>query len=121
MKRKKFFSNMGNILKFGIAGTILTFIFYSIMTVAVIEWFDITLRAETFDPDGKPIYSDEKPNAFEIMFICALMCSSDIIAAVTIVKPDEQPKLFSIILGEGLLNDAVSIVLFETMKKFALN
>ena len=55
------------------------------------------------------------------MFLCSLLCSSDIIAAVTIVNEDEQPKLFSIVLGEGLFNDAVSIVLFQTMKKFALD
>lgn len=53
------------------------------------------------------------------MFLCSLLCSSDIIAAVTIVNEDEQPKLFSIVLGEGLFNDAVSIVLFETMREFA--
>ena len=54
-----------------------------------------------------------------IMFLCSLLCSSDIIAAVTIVNEEEQPKLFSIVLGEGLFNDAVSIVLFETMREFA--
>lgn len=43
------------------------------------------------------------------------MSSSDIIAAVTIIKFEEQPKLFSIILGEGLFNDAVAIILYQTM------
>lgn len=45
----------------------------------------------------------------------ALLCSSDAVAALTIVKYDEQPKLFSLIFGEGILNDAVSIVLFKTV------
>jgi len=44
--------------------------------------------------------------------MCSILSSSDIIAAVTLVKYDEQPKLFSIILGEGLANDAVAIILF---------
>ena len=43
------------------------------------------------------------------------MCSSDIVAAVTILDPEKQPKLFSIVLGEGLFNDAVSIILFQSM------
>lgn len=45
----------------------------------------------------------------------ALLCSSDPIAALTIVKYDEQPKLFSLIFGEGVINDAVSIILFQTV------
>ena len=52
------------------------------------------------------------------MFISSIFCSSDIIAAVTIVKFEDQPKLFSIILGEGLANDAVAIILFDTMRTF---
>ena len=53
-----------------------------------------------------------------IFYICSILCSSDIIAAVTIVKFEEQPKLFSTILGEGLYNDAVAIILCQTMELF---
>lgn len=47
-----------------------------------------------------------------ILYMCAILSSSDIIAAVTLVSEEEQPKLFSIILGEGLFNDAVAIILY---------
>ena len=53
------------------------------------------------------------------MYISSIFCSSDIIAAVTLVKFEEQPKLFSIILGEGLFNDAVAIILYQTMQKLS--
>lgn len=53
----------------------------------------------------------------EVLFICSIFCSSDIIAAVTIIKFEEQPTLFSVILGEGLFNDAVAVILYQTMKK----
>lgn len=49
--------------------------------------------------------------------MCAILSSSDIIAAVTLVSEEEQPKLFSIILGEGLFNDAVAIILYQTFKE----
>ena len=55
----------------------------------------------------------------DCFYICSILCSSDIIAAVTIIKFEEQPKLFSTILGEGLFNDAVAIILYQTMKKIA--
>ena len=41
--------------------------------------------------------------------VCCLVVDR---AAVTLVSEVEQPKLFSIILGEGLFNDAVAIILY---------
>ena len=51
--------------------------------------------------------------------MCSLLCSSDVIAAVSLIKPKEQPKLFSLVFGEGIVNDAVSIILFNTVMKQA--
>lgn len=49
--------------------------------------------------------------------MCSLLCSSDVIAAISLIKPTEQPKLFSVVFGEGVSNDAVSIILFNTVLK----
>ena len=38
---------------------------------------------------------------------------------MTLVKYEEQPKLFSVILGEGLFNDAVAVILYQAMKEVA--
>ncbi|MFN9903190.1 MAG: cation:proton antiporter, partial [bacterium] len=54
-----------------------------------------------------------------IAYMCSILTGSDIIAAVTLIKFDDQPKLFSIILGEGLFNDVVVIILYQTMKKIS--
>jgi NhaP-type Na+/H+ or K+/H+ antiporter len=51
----------------------------------------------------------------QILLICALLCSSDVVAAVSIVDYKKQPKLFSCIFGEGVTNDIVSIILFNTI------
>ena len=48
------------------------------------------------------------------MVFCSILVSSDIIAAMSILKFDEQPHIFSIILGEGLCNDVVVITLYQT-------
>lgn len=45
------------------------------------------------------------------------MCASDAIAALTLISSDKYPKLFSVVFGEGLLNDAVSIILFHSIQK----
>ena len=49
--------------------------------------------------------------------ICAMLCSSDIIAAVSLVKYKDYPTIFSTLLGEGLWNDAVAVVLAKSAEK----
>lgn len=51
-----------------------------------------------------------------ILLFTALLCSSDVVAAVSIVSYEAQPKLYSCIFGEGVFNDIVSIILFNTVE-----
>jgi NhaP-type Na+/H+ or K+/H+ antiporter len=55
----------------------------------------------------------------EILLMCSLICSSDVVAAIAVVKYEQQPKLFSVIFGEGITNDAVGIILFNTVMRYA--
>ena len=52
------------------------------------------------------------------MILCSLLCSTDTIAAISLISYDKQPKLFSILFGEGVVNDAVAIILFNTVVKY---
>ena len=51
--------------------------------------------------------------------MCSLLCATDVIAAVSLLNPKKQPKLFSMVFGEGIINDAVCIILFNTVNEFA--
>lgn len=51
--------------------------------------------------------------------MCSLLCSTDVIAAISLIKPEKQPKLFSLVFGEGITNDAASIILFNTVINFS--
>ena len=44
MRRQKFFENIANVSKFGLLGTILTFIFYSIMTYVAVNNFEFQVK-----------------------------------------------------------------------------
>ena len=69
--------------------------------------FNLTM----YDPNtghDEPI--DMKP--LTSMMVSSLLCSSDVIAAISIIKYDQQPKLYSIVFGEGIVNDAVAMILF---------
>ena len=52
----------------------------------------------------------------QALLYAGLMCSSDVVAAVSIVSYEQQPKLFSCVFGEGVFNDIVSIILYNTVK-----
>lgn len=54
----------------------------------------------------------------EILLLSSLMCSSDVVAAVSLIDYRKQAKLFSICFGEGITNDAVSIILFNAVFKY---
>jgi NhaP-type Na+/H+ or K+/H+ antiporter len=73
------------------------------------EWFTMGnyVHADPF----KPVKLDLLP----LMLFTSLLCSSDVVAAVSIVDYHEQPKLYSCIFGEGVFNDIVSIILFNTV------
>ena len=51
----------------------------------------------------------------KLLLFTSLLCSSDVVAAVSIIDYASQPKLYSCIFGEGVFNDIVSIVLFNTV------
>lgn len=55
---------------------------------------------------------------YQIFAVCSLLCSSDVIAAISMVSYKDQPKLFSIVYGEGVFNDIVSIILFNAVTNF---
>jgi sodium/hydrogen exchanger 8 len=113
MRRKEFFKNFTNIVKFGIFGSLFTFAFFVIMTWLLFHFVDVQM----WDPDqGK--YVSFKLELIEIMLVCSILVSSDIIAAMSILKFEEFPHIFSIILGEGLFNDVVVIVLYVTVKSY---
>ena len=115
MRRKEFFKNFTNIVKFGIFGSLFTFVIFVFLTWCLFNqpYFDI----DVWNPDTKTkeIFSLD---LLEIMLICSILVSSDIIAAMAILNFNEQPHIFSIILGEGLFNDVVVIVLYQTVVQY---
>jgi NhaP-type Na+/H+ or K+/H+ antiporter len=53
----------------------------------------------------------------ECLLLASVLCATDTVAALTIVKEKKFPTLNSILFGEGVVNDAVSILLFRAVEK----
>lgn len=115
MHRGDFFKNIKMVLIFGVIGTLVSFTMFSIITVKINQWY----KMDVFDgKTGK--WGTLEMEAREIILMSSLLCSSDVIAAVSLVSYDKEPRLFSIIFGEGITNDAVSIILFNTVLKYTM-
>jgi len=57
----------------------------------------------------------------EILLFASVISATDTIAALTFIHEDSEPKLFAILFGEGVVNDAVCIVLYRILKRFTLS
>lgn len=102
LHQANFFRNIGTILTFAFAGT-----FLSAIVIGLILWLFSWV-----------------PGSLDISFVDAISVGATLSATdpVTILaifntyKVD--PKLYTIIFGESILNDAIAIVIFETAQKY---
>jgi sodium/hydrogen exchanger-like protein 6/7 len=98
-----FFRNIGTILTFAFAGT-----FISALVLGVILWLWTRIPLEGLDI-----------SFVEAMSVGATLSATDPVTILAIFNTYKvDPKLYTIIFGESILNDAIAIVLFETAQKY---
>ncbi|KAF2095057.1 sodium/hydrogen exchanger [Rhizodiscina lignyota] len=98
-----FFRNIGTILTFAFAGT---FISAVVLAVILFIWSKIPLEAV-------------KISFVEAMSVGATLSATDPVTILAIFNTYRvDPKLYTVIFGESILNDAIAIVLFETAQKY---
>lgn len=102
LRKKDFFENFGYIMFFGLFGTICTFALVSSGIFLILRIIPINLHPQ------------------EILLFSCILSATDTVAALSLVKESRYPKLNSILFGEGIMNDAVSILIFRTVKNYFL-
>ena len=105
LKKGNFFHNFKFIALFGGFGTLIAFVTLSFLA-KVFSQFDWIIDAE------------HKLSLPDCMMLACILSSTDTVAALSLVKAEVYPKLNAILFGEGIVNDAVSILLFRTIKTF---
>lgn len=98
-----FFNNMVSILIFAIPGT---FISACVLGLILYIWTALGLESVNI-------------SFIDAMSVGATLSATDPVTILSIFNAYKvDPKLYTIIFGESLLNDAISIVMFETCQKF---
>lgn len=113
MHKGDFFSNIDSVLLFGLVGTLVCFTFFSFITIWITDiWEMDQYNGETGE------WTKLALSKQEALLMCSLLSSSDVVAAVSLISYEKEPNLYSIVFGEGITNDAVSIILFNTVKRY---
>ncbi|URE13321.1 Sodium hydrogen exchanger [Musa troglodytarum] len=103
VKKKQFFHNFMTIMLFGAVGTLISFIIISLGAIGLFQKLDI--------------------GALEIgdyLAIGAIFSATDSVCTLQVLNQDETPLLYSLVFGEGVVNDATSVVLFHAIQNFDL-
>ena len=88
---------------FGVLGTLISFV---VLSSLIIFWNDV------FHDKNSEMRLLNK----ECLLLASVLCATDTVAALSIVKEKSYPTLNSILFGEGVVNDAVAILLFHAIE-----
>nr|AVZ43929.1 vacuolar Na+/H+ antiporter [Halogeton glomeratus] len=103
VKKKQFFRNFITIIMFGAVGTLVSFSIISVGAMAIFKKMDI----------GSLELGD-------YLAIGAIFAATDSVCTLQVLNQDETPLLYSLVFGEGVVNDATSVVLFNAIQNFDL-
>ncbi|KAI8566117.1 hypothetical protein RHMOL_Rhmol02G0014700 [Rhododendron molle] len=101
VKKKQFFRNFMTITAFGAIGTLISF---AIISFGAMNFFK-----------NMNIGSLEIADYFAIG---AIFSATDSVCTLQVLSQDETPLLYSLVFGEGVVNDATSVVLFNAIQSF---
>lgn len=118
LRKRAFFKYISYTFLFGIIGTFTSFfiIAFSLLYFNNNLYFRLPDKANIESTTNYINYS----SAYIFMF-SAIISATDSVVPLTFIKEKDSQKLFSILFGEGVLNDAVCIVLYRIIKSINNN
>ncbi|KAL2458566.1 Sodium/hydrogen exchanger 2 [Forsythia ovata] len=102
VKKKQFFRNFSTIMLFGAVGTLISFVVISLGAISLLRPMDIDLEIGDY------------------LALGAIFAATDSVCTLQVLNQDETPLLYSLVFGEGVVNDATSVVLFNAVQNFDL-
>lgn len=104
VKKKQFFRNFMTIMLFGAVGTLISFGIISSGAKYIFE-----------------VLNFHQLDIGDYLAIGAIFSATDSVCTLQVLNQDETPLLYSLVFGEGVVNDATSVVLFNAIQSFDLS
>ncbi|XP_031486507.1 sodium/hydrogen exchanger 1-like [Nymphaea colorata] len=104
VKKKQFFRNFITIMFFGAVGTLISFGIISAGAWLLFKNYDVALL-----------------DFGDYLAIGAIFSATDSVCTLQVLNQEETPFLYSLVFGEGVVNDATSVVLFNAIQNFDLS
>ncbi|XP_057965163.1 sodium/hydrogen exchanger 1-like [Malania oleifera] len=101
VKKKQFFRNFMTIMLYGAVGTLISFSIISFGAIQLFKKLDIGFL-----------------EIADYLAIGAIFSATDSVCTLQVLNQDETPLLYSLVFGEGVVNDATSVVLFNAIQRF---
>ncbi|XP_039824262.1 sodium/hydrogen exchanger 2-like isoform X3 [Panicum virgatum] len=128
VKKKQFFRNFITITLFGVVGTLISFTIISLGRFSpkfhfylVCQFLSASLACLFTGALG--LISRLDIGALELgdyLALGAIFSATDSVCTLQVLSQDETPFLYSLVFGEGVVNDATSVVLFNAIQNFDL-
>ncbi|XP_042518558.1 sodium/hydrogen exchanger 1-like [Macadamia integrifolia] len=99
VKKKQFFRNFSTILSFGAIGTLISFCLISLGAIFILKRIGIASLSTQ-----------------DYLAVGAILSATDSVCTLQVLSQDKTPLLHSLVFGEGVVNDATSIVLFNAVQ-----
>lgn len=100
VKKKQFFHNFFTIMLFGVVGVFISSFIITAGSYLLFPMFDLV---------------GLKPRDY--LAIGTIFSSTDTVCTLQVLHQEETPLLYSLVFGEGVVNDATSVVLFNAIQK----
>eukprot|EP01025_Chloroclados_australasicus_P048533 TRINITY_DN5501_c0_g1_i6.p2 TRINITY_DN5501_c0_g1~~TRINITY_DN5501_c0_g1_i6.p2 ORF type:complete len:287 (-),score=36.04 TRINITY_DN5501_c0_g1_i6:20-880(-) len=95
--KKQFFQHFFSIMALGVLGTFLSFV---ILCLILVAFSQLSMLITVQD----------------CLALGAIFAATDSVATLQILQQDKMPLLYSLVFGEGVMNDATSVVLLKTVQ-----
>lgn len=100
LKKKNFVRHISYILGLGVLGTI----FAMIVLTMILNYGNELYR--------DPVTGESWVDPAECMLLASVLASTDTVAVLTLITADKYLVLNAVLFGEGVVNDAVTILLY---------
>ncbi|BBH10367.1 sodium hydrogen exchanger 2, partial [Prunus dulcis] len=104
VKKKRFFQNFMTIMLLGAVGSFISFVIVWLGSLHLFEKMDIGFLEMN-----------------DYLALGAIFSATDTVCTLQVLNQDETPLLYSLVFGEGVVNDATSVVLFNAIQRFDLS